>query len=161
MISNCLFEAIKAKIKDPKNVTIHHFPASINGNGIWPHFWWSIGETGYDFKKESETKQNILFSGKIRSYEKRVYEDRIKLEYKRALQKKYLKKGINLFDDCTWHCTEVNIEAKYYYVSYINEEGKIKVAFVKKEDLGKYDIFNWMPGDDNESQSLLFNGEVE
>ena len=38
MKSNCLFEAIKAKIKDPKNVKIHRFPITLNNNQL--HFYW-------------------------------------------------------------------------------------------------------------------------
>ena len=38
MYSNCLFEAIKAKIKDPKNVQIHLIPPSINNWNL--HFYW-------------------------------------------------------------------------------------------------------------------------
>lgn len=37
MYSNCLFEAIKAKIKDPKNVQIRLIPPSINNWNL--HFY--------------------------------------------------------------------------------------------------------------------------
>ena len=38
MKSNCLIEALKAKIKNPKSVTIHMFPLSLNNNQL--HFYW-------------------------------------------------------------------------------------------------------------------------
>ena len=38
MKSNCLIEALKAKIKNPKSVTIHVFPLSLNNNQL--HFYW-------------------------------------------------------------------------------------------------------------------------
>lgn len=38
MYSNCLFEALKAKIKDPKNVQIHLVPPSLNHFDL--HFYW-------------------------------------------------------------------------------------------------------------------------
>lgn len=44
--SNCLFEAIKAKIKDPKNVHIHFFRSE---SLVWPHFWWEKGEEALSF----------------------------------------------------------------------------------------------------------------
>ena len=38
MYSNCLIEAIKAKIKDPKNVQIIKLPKEVNGRKS--HFMW-------------------------------------------------------------------------------------------------------------------------
>ena len=39
MYSNCLFEAIKAKIKDPKNVHIHILSPKLN-NGDFHIYWY-------------------------------------------------------------------------------------------------------------------------
>lgn len=38
MMSNCLFEAVKAKLKNPKNVKILYWTPAMN-NGRW-HFLW-------------------------------------------------------------------------------------------------------------------------
>ena len=45
MYSNCLFEAIKAKIKDPKNVYIFRVPKRFSGGAI--HFMWYDGKKYY------------------------------------------------------------------------------------------------------------------
>ena len=45
MYSNCLFEAIKAKIKDPKNVYIFRVPKRFGGGAI--HFMWYDGKKYY------------------------------------------------------------------------------------------------------------------
>lgn len=38
MYSNCLIEAIRAKLKDPKNIHIHLYPPSLNRYCL--HFYW-------------------------------------------------------------------------------------------------------------------------
>lgn len=158
MISNCLFEALKAKIKDPKNVQIHVFPASVNGHGLVPHFWWSVGDTGYDFKKESNTKQNLLFKGRIRSYKKSIYEEQLRDLYRKAVNEKYLKKGIDLFGELTWHeGRPTGNEARHFYIEYI-ESGVAKVRLVSKEDLDYYkNIESWRAGNDIETDNILLN----
>lgn len=45
MYSNCLFEAIKAKIKDPKNVYIFRVPKRFGGGAT--HFMWYDGKKYY------------------------------------------------------------------------------------------------------------------
>lgn len=65
--SNCLFEAIKAKIKDPKNVKIHYLEKRITGS---THFYWyNLSNTPkrgmYDFTHKTKLKQKILFKGCI------------------------------------------------------------------------------------------------
>ena len=46
--SNCLFESIKHKIKDWKNIKITYIPAQYN-ECFCHHFMWSDGEHDYDF----------------------------------------------------------------------------------------------------------------
>lgn len=62
--SNCLYEAIKAKIKDLKNVHIHiMFNLSTS---IFPHFWWDDSEKAFNFTSSKKRKwQVLLFKGKI------------------------------------------------------------------------------------------------
>ena len=162
MISNCLIEALKAKIKDPKNVTIHIFPAKVNGHGIFPHFWWSVGDTGYDFKREGNSKQVILFKGAIRSYSKLTYEKHLADLYKKAITKDFEKKGLrNPFEDLIWHeGRPTGKEATHYYISYYDNENKIIVRLVNKRDLDHYDIENWRVGEDLETTNLLLNSDT-
>lgn len=70
MYSNCLFEAIKAKIKDPKNVQIHLIPPSINNWNL--HFYWSnkSNQSIYHYSEENKnclSRFKILFHGKLKS----------------------------------------------------------------------------------------------
>ena len=161
MYSNCLIEALKAKIKDPKNVTIYTFPAKVNGHGIFPHFWWTIGDKGYDFKKESNSKQVLLFKGKVRSYDKSFYIDYLTNLYRKAVEKDFEKKGLlNPFDSMRWHAGRpTGKESMRYYITYIDSEGKTCVRLVHNRDLDHYDIDTWMCAGDDETESLLLNSE--
>lgn len=76
--SNCLFEALKAKIKDPKNIKIHFIPLSLNKESV--HFYW------YDIKDQSvkqfthkanECINYIFFKGEIGSYNINLFEGRL------------------------------------------------------------------------------------
>ena len=66
--SNCLIEAVKAKLKNPKKVKITFIPARYTEGGICPHFLWSDGESDFDFGTDQKLKpyQYILFKGNIR-----------------------------------------------------------------------------------------------
>ena len=65
MYSNCLFEAIKAKIKDPKNVKIVRLPKEVNGK--CQHFMWLKGEYVYHaFHKNPDDENNFWFEYKIK-----------------------------------------------------------------------------------------------
>jgi len=61
--SNCLVEAIKAKIRNPKvKIITHH----ISGTKI-PHFLWENGENYlYDFGADSRICTPLMFKGCIR-----------------------------------------------------------------------------------------------
>lgn len=78
MISNCLFEAVKAKLKDPRNVRIHYIPAKLNNGHI--HFYW------YDFADQSvrqfthkinENVNGFLFKGETGSFNIKLFESRM------------------------------------------------------------------------------------
>lgn len=64
--SNCLFEAIKAKLKDPKNIKIHYVGKELVGS---THFYWydfsDIPEIYgvWSFTHKTKLKQKILFKG--------------------------------------------------------------------------------------------------
>lgn len=88
MYSNCLLEAIKAKIKDPKNVQIHLIPPSINNWNL--HFYWSnkSNQTIYHYSEENKnclSRFKILFHGKLKS--------RWILSFEELLYKKMQSKG--------------------------------------------------------------------
>ena len=93
--SNCLFEAIKAKLKNWKNVSIHFIPGWLEPTGHF-HFYWnnSSNNTYYDFRLLPGHHKNlcIFFKGYIEvssqsEWEKRMYRSTELLNKK--LQKKY------------------------------------------------------------------------
>lgn len=69
MISNCLIEAIKAKIKNP-HIKIKMYPPFLNNGNC--HFYWIDGDTVYHFVKNNN-KSFMLFDGYIKDYRKRVF----------------------------------------------------------------------------------------
>ena len=161
MYSNCLFEALKVKVKDPKNVKIHIIPSKINNCGGLPHFWWTVGDMAYDFKKVSG-KCNLWFEGKIRSYEKATYEEFFIFgPYREKIAKKFAKKGLSdPFYNLIWHEGKPSkIEANNYYINII-ENGSAKVRLVNKKDLDKYEnIESWRIAEDDAVSNLLLNVE--
>lgn len=74
-VSNCMLEAIKAKINNPSNVTIYFCkPRFYKGKFQMCHFMWSDGEHDYDFSDLEEHElpwyRCFLFDGQIRQFEK-------------------------------------------------------------------------------------------
>lgn len=63
--SNCLIEALKAKIKDPRNVRIGYLAPSINHGEL--HFWWIKDSEGkaYHFRSDKDEKFHFFFLGSI------------------------------------------------------------------------------------------------
>ena len=72
-ISNCMIEALKAKLKN-RNVTIYFCKPRIteNGNFQFMHFMWSDGIYDYDFSdlgyEERKPIQDLMFKGVIRRF---------------------------------------------------------------------------------------------
>lgn len=69
MYSNCLFEAIKAKIKDPKNVKIHLIPPALNKYRF--HIYWvNIKENRvYHYSAKNDnflSRFKLLFNGTLK-----------------------------------------------------------------------------------------------
>ena len=66
-LSNCLLEAVKAKIRHPVKTKI---TAVLHSEAGCPHFLWSDGEYDYDFGVEQRLSgaQILLFRGYIRRY---------------------------------------------------------------------------------------------
>lgn len=72
--SNCMIEALKAKIKNPK-VKIYFCKPRITENRNFQnfHFMWSDGKADYDFSDLEENGlppyRNLLFKGVIRKFD--------------------------------------------------------------------------------------------
>lgn len=68
--SNCLIEAIKAKLKNWKQIKITYV-SPFDNEVFCPHFLWSDGEYDYDFGicKKLKWYEKIYFKGNIRRRE--------------------------------------------------------------------------------------------
>ena len=72
--SNCMIEALKAKIKN-RNVKIYFCKPRITENGHFQmgHFMWSDGKADYDFSDFEENGlppyRTLIFKGAIRKFE--------------------------------------------------------------------------------------------
>ena len=77
--SNCLIEAIKAKIRHPIKIKIKYIPARLN-EVFCPHLMWHDGEYTYDFWACGHLKpyQILWHKGKIRKSEYDYYNKCIK-----------------------------------------------------------------------------------
>lgn len=69
--SNCLLEAIKAKLKNPKNVKILYIPRGFNLGDTWGHFVWTDATLDVDnqyyfeFCSARNGSNHIWFKGKV------------------------------------------------------------------------------------------------
>lgn len=72
--SNCMIEALKAKIRNPKGTKVYFCKPRIteNGNFQWCHFMWSDGKFDYDFSDDENTPLPwygcFWFVGRIRRF---------------------------------------------------------------------------------------------
>ena len=68
--SNCLFEAIKAKIKDWKNIKILFIPTRFNDERLFNFMWLNTSSNElYDFKADKPITmifKSLLFRGSVR-----------------------------------------------------------------------------------------------
>lgn len=96
MYSNCLVEAIKAKIKDPKAVRIIYLPKKWN-NGV-RHFMWVKGDKVYHYTHEESEKGGLLFKGIVKEQDFETFEAFIlhKLSYNWDVDKKVVGKKLGL-----------------------------------------------------------------
>lgn len=77
--SNCLFEAIKAKLKNPKKTRILYIPARFNTSRCF-HFMWTDGEKEYDFDRFGYIPKRlwVWHEGRIRTHRLGCYDRYIK-----------------------------------------------------------------------------------
>ena len=71
--SNCLFEAIISKLKNP-NVKIYVYPPEINDGRL--HFYWIKDNTVYHYTHRNKN-ESFLFKGIIKTYKKESFEKSI------------------------------------------------------------------------------------
>lgn len=89
MYSNCLFEAIKAKIKNPKYVHIFKVPKLMSKSN---HFMWFDGQNYYHSVALHPTKYNDLFhKSKLKKVDEVTF-NAFALQYIKNLSNKKIKK---------------------------------------------------------------------
>ncbi len=72
--SNCLLEALKAKVQNMSQVKLYFCRSRITENGRfqWMHLMWSDGENDYDFSDKSDRDcsfwEYFWYSGAIRKF---------------------------------------------------------------------------------------------
>lgn len=116
MYSNCLFEAIKAKIKDPKNVRIIKLPKVASDRGHWG---WTDGEYFYHSYNTNRKWYNKWWHpSKTKKVEFYVFESFIfgylnytSLKYKKKNMKK-LYLHTNDFISNEWQCSFPNPKSR-------------------------------------------------
>lgn len=98
--SNCLVEALKAKLANRDNVKIYFCrPRFVKGKFQMLHFMWSNGKHDYDFSddesRELKWYEQFWFEGKIRQFDlgfaKRYSEQRNRTSINDLLDKIYTK----------------------------------------------------------------------
>lgn len=158
MYSNCLVEAVKAKIKNWKNVEIHKIPAKFEGH-LFPHFWWSIGDEAFDFKCDNPKTelQVLLFKGHIRSAKKACYDVTVNQGFSRYVNKLEQRYGkVTEFestedlkseiDSLKWlNMKDVKPQGDENWISvvYLNN-GKITSSIIQVKDLSNYpEVLRW------------------
>jgi len=94
--SNCLFEALKAKIKDPKHVEIILVPPSLNHGSL--HFFWKKQGKIFHFTNKNLKRTKIWFNGEIKQYDMRSFVGSIlcRLQSKNYSIKKCIRIANNL-----------------------------------------------------------------
>ena len=110
MKSNCLFEAVKAKIKNPKNIQIFKLPKGISKT---THFVWKDGNFYYHAYNVNHSKNKFFFECKIKKIPDYVFESFIlnyiefsDVESKIKIAKKCAMKIIEYKTDWQWSLSD-------------------------------------------------------
>ena len=67
--SNCLIEALKAKIRNPQ-IKIKVYPLCLNNNHL--HFYWVDKDTVYHFTCKNKFHR-VLFKGELKKYDVKLF----------------------------------------------------------------------------------------
>lgn len=153
--SNCLIEALKAWIKDPKNVKIIYLPKKWNNGSR--HFLWIKNDKVYHYEARNEKHNKYFFKGDFKEVSLDDFEAFIlhRLGYKPNIDKKIVAKKLHLpsfkkegFLD--WTCyypidnildfPEKNKICKYVLIH--NEKG-IRSELIENLDKSKFEFLRW------------------
>ena len=158
MYSNCLFEAIKAKLKDPKNVRIHKVPAFLNPNfkTPFPHFYWTNGDKAFEFNSyKPRCFQVLLFAGEVQEHTITEMQEKIKRSFSLYAHRLCKKYG-NIFEDYLPHIMKGDDVKKPVLDKHKPEwitilfwrDDRVCTRVIRIEDFGKYpDVITWRYSD--------------
>lgn len=151
MYSNCLFEALKAKFKEPNTVHIKMLSGKFRNN-IFPHFYWVKDNYAYDFRSDKKNRkfQVILFKGTVQKCRQDIFD-----AFNRNQLRKYLEKKYNTILKTSY---ERDLEWKDFKkekpdLKNVLDDSKISIAFLENnepqiklipvEDFSKYEVLYW------------------
>lgn len=151
--SNCLIEAIKAKIRNPKVKIIFLNKKENNGNR---HFLWKVDGKVFHYERLNDCGKSFLFNGTIKTQSEDTFEAFIlkRLAFKKMDVLKYAKK-FNLnsvnepgFLDWVTYCPdfdEYNLpkENKIAKLVLIINNDKIEVKKISECNLGDESYIKW------------------
>lgn len=155
--SNCLFEAIKAKLKDWKNIEIKIIPRRLNVSNT-NHFYWVNKSTKdiFDFSFDDSTSKKgllypYLYKGRIYKVDESKHNKLLNVGVKRSIRN--LEKKLNFKSDYSslvemsktldWELYDDSLEESYFkennkfpYVLGLYESGdtfQVKLYYIKKD----------------------------
>ncbi|MBR1639374.1 MAG: hypothetical protein IJ688_08315 [Treponema sp.] len=155
MKSNCLFEAIKAKIKDPKNTRIIYIPKKINDG--FHHFLWIKNNTVYHYE-DFKNDKSIFFEGVIKTQSLESFEamilrkklSRYSPDEKKAFAKKMKFKSINEIGFNNWeiYCPEFDLNnapksTPIAKLVMVNTDLTINIIKIEEFDKNTSKICSW------------------
>ena len=133
--SNCFIEALKAWIKDPKNVKIIFLPKKWN-NGT-NHFLWEKYGKVYHFEALNENNRKLFFKGEYKKQDLDTFEAFIlhRLGYRPDIDKRIVAKKLHLPSANKEGFLNWTVYSKEDDILYFPEKNKIcKYVFIYDEN---------------------------
>lgn len=126
MYSNCLFEALKAKIKDPKNVQIIFLKGGLFGKR--DHFMWMNNDTVFHAYNPKGSNNNILYNVSYKKVDFDVFEGYVIDAIKKLPLETQLKIAKN------WHLKSIEIPGVVQWANFIKDDDPEFSNIPKTED---------------------------
>lgn len=153
--SNCLVEALKAWIKDPKNVKIIYLPKKWNHGA--KHFLWVKGGKVYHYEARNQNNRKLFFKGIYKEQNLDTFEAFILhiLGYKPDIDKRIVAKKLHLPslnkegflnwavyypDDDILDFPEKNKICKYVF---IHDEKGIRTELIENLNKDDFEFLQW------------------
>lgn len=153
--SNCLIEALKAWIKDPKNVKIIYLPKKWNYGAR--HFLWIKNDKVYHYEARNEKHNKYFFKGDFKEVSLDNFEAFIlhRLGYKPDIDKKIVAKKLHLPSIkkegfLSWTCyypadnildfPEKNKICKYVF---IHDESGVRSVPIESLNKNDFEFLEW------------------